>query len=128
MTFFTLNIVTLITIIAINAFTVMDGEYLFRVSRCQRCNMLDTGIITWSDRIRVWVKDSNTAIGLLLFITATGMLSILIYLYILILFTFSIMRTLDGQQAATLSLNYYYKLFIGPFTVVWLLPCILYFS
>ena len=107
MTFFTLNIVTLITIIAINAFTVMDGEYLFRVSRCQRCNMLDTGIITWSDRIRVWVKDSNTAIGLLLFITATGMLSIFIYLYILILFTFSIMRTLDGQQAATLSLNYY---------------------
>lgn len=126
MTFYTLTLLTVFVILCINAFTVMDGEYLFRSSRCKRCKKLDARIITWTDRLSTWARDSSTIIGLGLFYILTEAFSILLYGYMLIIMAFSLMRAIDSDMAAELSMNIFYKLTISPYACTWVLPLFTY--
>ncbi len=126
MTFQHLTFISISLIIILNAYTVLDGEYLFRVSRCKRCRSLDARIITWYDRLAMLLKDSSTAIGVGLFYLAGGVFTIWMYGYILILLAISVVRACDGELAAEISMHVAFRLLVSPYAAVWLLPLLVY--
>ena len=126
MTFYTLTLLTVFIVLCVNVFTVMDGEYLFRASRCKRCQKLDARIITWYDRVSTWARDSSTIIGFGLFFVVTEAFSLFLYGYMLVIMAFGVMRALDSQAAADFSMSTIYKLVISPHACAWLLPLLYY--